>query len=157
MTTYLEDALTRIIAMQTEVISGSTAVNHQFWWQESFPYWTNKVSVDEPGIFDGLENDQIIVTVEMRYIIGHLTEGFYGQPIAQAYADWPVIRKYFSERSGLQSANYARPLTGLDPEETQLQAGDMIAIFDNSGIGAKQVGCPFRLRLVFNEGISPKL
>lgn len=157
MTTYLEDAMTRLVDMEQQVISGSTAVKYPHYAQEDFPYWTNNFTEFRPGRGDDefeYDYERRIYVADIRYIIGHITEGYKGQPQEQFWADWPAIQDFFAENPGLTSTTYTTPLRYLDPQETVLLPSAGLVRFQNSGIGADQVGGQIRLELVFDKAIT---
>ncbi len=156
MTTYLEDAMSRLVDMEQECIANSTAVKYPFHVQEDVPYWTNTIADYTPGDYYGSENAQRAYTFEIRYIIGHITDGYKGQPQEQFWADWPIIVTFFEERPGLVSTTYPDELDDLESGLTQMIGAPGFVRFQNSGIGADQVGGVIRLRLVFNLSITPK-
>jgi hypothetical protein len=156
MTTYLEQAVTRICAMCEACIANTHAFPQPFAWSETTPYWTLDLSDFEPGEFYGTENSQRIYIAEIRYIIGHITEGYEGQPVERIYADRPGIETFFEERRGLETDTDTDPLTELDPLETELLPSPVTQIFTNGGLGIPQVGTTIRLKLTFNIGINPE-
>ncbi len=159
MTTYLEDAMTRLVDMEQECIANSTAVKFPLYTQADVPYWTNNIIDFTPGRGDDefeYDYERCIYTAEIRYIIGHITDGYQGQPQEQFWADWKTIQDFFAARPGLISTNYPTPLQYLDPQETILLPSPGLARFQNSGIGADQVGGVIRLQLVFDKAITRK-
>lgn len=156
---YLDDLMTRLVDMEQEMITNSVAVKFPLYSQASFPYWTNNITEFTPGRGDDeFEYDEArrMFTVEARYIIGHITEGYLGQPQEQFWADWITILDFFDARPGLTSTAYPAALQYLDPQETILLPSPGLSRFQNSGIGADQVGGMVRLQVVFNKLINRK-
>ncbi len=156
-TTYLTDAMTRIVDMQQECRANTTAKPYPFHTQEDVPYWTNNFTEYTPGDYYGSENSQRIYTLEMRYIVGHITDGYKGQPQEQFWADWPIITTFFEERPGLVSTTYPTELAELESGLTDVAASPGLVRFQNTGLpGGDQVGGLIRLRLTFNISITPQ-
>jgi hypothetical protein len=156
-TTYLTNAMTRVCDMQEECVANSTAVPYPHYTQEDVPYWTNNFAEYTPGEYYGSENYQGIYTLDMRYIIGHITDGYQGQPQEHFWRDWPIIQQFFMVRPGLKSSAYTTELAELESGLTEILASPGLVRFQNSGIGADQVGGVLRLRLTFNVSITPKI
>lgn len=156
---YLDDMMTRLVDMEQEVIANSVAVKYPLYTQASVPYWTNNVTEFTPGRPDDeYEYDEArrIFTVESKYVIGHIDTGYQGQPQEQFWSDWITILDFFDAHPGLTSTAYPVPLQYLDPQETILLPSVGLARFQNSGIGADQVGGLVRQQVVFNKRITRK-
>lgn len=156
---YLDDMMTRLVDMEQEAISNSVAVKFPLYTQATFPYWTNNVTEFAPGrAEDEFEYDEArrVFTVESKYVIGHITEGYTGQPQEQFWSDWITILDFFDAHPGLTSTAYPTPLQYLDAQETTLLPSVGLARFQNSGIGADQVGGLIRQQVIFNKLINRK-
>lgn len=152
MPSHLEDLFLRLVDMEKQCITDSIAFDEPLSTSETFPYWTNQLSIGAYAL-DGRQMVNRTYTVIARYIIGHQTEGFYGQPIRRLYADLPTIEVFFFEHRMLTSTNYTSPPTCLHPDGLIIQNTSGLAIFENSGLGTKQVGVAITLSIPFNIDI----
>lgn len=149
--------LNRVVALQKEaLLSLSTpvtadAVPYFIHTQEFFPYFTNRVGSDQIT-YDSEDYDDDEITVTMRLIIGHVTQGYVGEPEANLYAYIPVIKTYFNARENLQSATYTARMSGLIRARITAHLG--FRVFQNAGISAQQVGTEFTLTCEMTETIT---
>lgn len=147
MTTTLEDALNRIVALQKEVIAGCDAYPVYFWAQEAFPYWTNRVGAT-PHELDSQEFHIYTYTITMRLVIGHIGSDYKQALEFSLYTTYiPQTFDYFSQRIQLQSAAYPLQMDYLDPRGIIIRNCTGLAIFADTGIGVQQVGAEFSLEL----------
>lgn len=148
MTTNLEDALNRIVAMEKEIIAGCDAYPIYFWAQEGpFPYWTNRIGLTTHEL-DSQEEHIYTYTVTMRCVIGHLGENYEQTLEFSLYTTYiPQTFDYFSRRIQLQSAAYPAQMVDLDPRGVIIRNCTGLAIFADTGIGVQQVGAEFNLEL----------
>lgn len=151
----LTSAFTRVVAMQKEIMTdlGETAdaVPYFYHVQESFPYWTNRISnilIEDDGSEDFDRDTYIIV---MRLIIGHLTEAFHGEVDAKLYNWIPEIIYFFNAREGLQSDSDTTWLNNLIRARVTSCIG--FQIFQDSGLQVNQIGTEFNLTCQFDETI----
>lgn len=158
MPTYETELLARVAALEIEAMA-SIGVNadakpYALHTQEAFPYFTNRISSNVIGD-DGSEvEDFNRPLVVVRLVIGHVTEGYKGQPESKLYEWGPVIKTYIQQRTNWLKTATAPYTTRMD----NLQSARIIdsggfRIFDNSGIGVSQVGREFQLQCIFDEFI----
>ncbi len=150
------ELLARCAALQIEALASlsspvaADAKPYFIHTQESFPYFTNRVGGDEIG-FDSQDFDRDDLTVIMRLVVGHITEGYVGEPESNLY-DWiPEIKTYFNERELLQSVAYPTAMLGLI--ESRVSGHNGFRVFQNTGLGATQVGTEITLSCQFDESI----
>lgn len=149
MSNYLEDLFLRVVEMEKEAIPGSDSAGYFFYWQEAFPYWTNRLG-DDVIAFDSEDYDLRTYTVILRYIVAHLSEGQPGAPEDKLYTDIPAIEDYFIARPNLQSATYPNIPRYIAPNGAVFQRSSGLRIFDSAGILARQVGVEFTLSVPFH-------
>lgn len=158
MATYETELLSRLCALEKEAMTSlgvvAYAVPYALHTQETFPYFTNRVS-SNPVTDDGSEdldlNNPLVV---VRLVIGHVTEGYKGQPESKLYEWGPVVKSYIQQRSNwLQcaAAPYNTRMENLQSARVTDNGG--FRIFDNSGLGVNQVGREFQIQCVFYESI----
>jgi hypothetical protein len=165
MTTYLEDALARIVDMEkvcltTDVAAGIgvNAVPRWFFTMETFPYWTNVISQGTVQM-DSEDYQLRIHTFIMRLVIGHVTSGYVGESEDKLAVYIPEVLAYFGARPTLKSPNYATDLTCLwmNPQTGEIGARitgiSGLQVGENSGVGAQQVSCDFTLQAAFNATV----
>lgn len=156
MTTTIDynNLLARCVAIQKEALASisvtADAKPYFLHTQESFPYFTNRIGGDEIGS-DSHDFDRDTITVIMRLVIGHATEGYVGEPETNLYTWIPVIKEYFNERELLQSATFTTAMTSLI--ESRITGHNGFRVFQNAGISANQVGTEFTLTCEFDESI----
>lgn len=161
MTLPINDALTRIIAIAKAALASMTpavvadGVPYFYHSQEGYPYFTVRVSnMDSAGYGDNAitqELDADVYTITLRLVIGHITEGYSGEPEDCLYDYIPVIKAYLNSRDQLQTAGYTTELRYLIDARCTGAAG--YRVFQNAGIAALQVGTEFTIVCQFNENI----
>jgi hypothetical protein len=126
--------------------------------QEGFPYFTNRIAASpvtpDGGVSEEFDVNQPLVI--MRLVVGHVTEGYKGQPEGKLYEWGPVIKTYFQSRMWLQTVStgaYPARMANLRADSRITDTGGF-RIFDNSGIGVSQVGREFQLQCYFDEFIT---
>lgn len=155
MATYLTDLLDRVVALQIEAMRSINvrvdAVPYFFYTQEKAPYFTNRIA-DTPITDDGGSEDENLnqPTLIMRLVIGHVTEGYRGEPDSRLYEWLPVINTYFQRRMWLQSVKYPERMDNL--REARITNGGGIRAFQNDGIGSTQIGAEIVMSCIFYEG-----
>jgi hypothetical protein len=161
MTLPINDALIRIIAIAKESLTTLTpavvadGVPYFYHTQEAFPYFTIRVSdMTSAGYGEGAltqELDADTYTIILRLVIGHITEGYSGQPEDLLHDYIPVVKAYLNARDQLGSAAYPTELRYLMDAHCTGCSG--YRVFQNAGISALQVGTEFTIVCQFNENI----
>lgn len=158
MATYETELLMRLVTLEKEAMASigvtADAKPYALHVQEAFPYFTNRVAAN-PVSDDGSEdldlNNPLVI---IRLVIGHVTEGYKGQPEGKLYEWGPVIKTYLQRRSNwLQCATapYNTRMDGLQSARVTDNGG--YRIFDNSGLGVNQVGRELQVQCIFDESI----
>jgi hypothetical protein len=148
---YLDELFARVVAMQLEALSAYnvSAKPFFFWWQETFPYFTNRLAEDNlDGIAEDYQTDSYIV--RMRLVVGHLTEGTPGTLDDNLRTYIPLVNRKFHRNVMLTSAGaYAAPMDILNPLGARLVGVTGLLIFQNAGFAHQQIGCEWTLRCPF--------
>lgn len=156
MPTYETELLNRVVALELEAMASINvrcdAKGFFYWTQESFPYFTNRIASngvadDGSEVFD--INRPLVI---MRLIVGHITEGYKGEPESKLYEWGPIVKAYIQNRSDfLECANapYNTRMDGLRYCKVIDNGG--FRIFEDSGLGTKQVGRELQLQCEFVE------
>jgi hypothetical protein len=152
---YLNDTLTRLVAMEEEAVSGSDAADYAVHWQDGFPYWTNRITDYSPGEVLA-DQSQRIYTVDIFYFHGYITEDAPGKVEEGILSVLPTIQTFFEEHPGLESALFPTALRYLDPQQTRLLASPVVADMGAGTAGTKVLGTQIRLQIMFNVNINPK-
>jgi hypothetical protein len=153
----LLDIMNRLPVLQKAALKAiDVACDAVSYWphqQESFPYWWNRI--ESAPTFESLSADHEVhrYQISMALVIAHLTEGYKGEPIKNAYTWVPAILSYFSgynARHLIDGAEYTTMPDWLWTEEggaiiTALPAGTRPIV--NSGIEAQQVAAIFTLEV----------
>lgn len=151
---YLNDALTRLAAMEEQMVSDSNAEDHAVYWQDGFPYWTNRLTDYAPGEVLA-DQSQRIYTVDIYYHHGYITADQPGKIEEGILSILPTIQTYFEEHRGLQSTAHPTILDGLDPTETRLLASPVVVNLGKGVAGTDVLGTQIRLQITFNIAINP--
>jgi hypothetical protein len=154
--TYEEELLARIVALEKEAMTSlsvkADAVPYFFHTQEGFPYFINRI-VSSPVGDDGSEDmDLNRPLIVMRLIVGHITEGYRGQPEGKLYAWGPAIKSYLQDRSNwLQSAAYPTRMDNLQSARITDMGG--LRVFEDTADGTRTVGREFQMQCVVYDSI----
>lgn len=151
--------LARVVLLEKAALAAlatpktADAVPYFFHTQETFPYFTNRVSgIVVEGDSEDFDVDTYQVT--MRLVVGHVTEGYIGEPESNLYTYIPQIQTYFNERDGLvDGTTYTSHMDELHWARVTACSG--LRVFQNAGISAQQVGAEFTLTCRFEEQIIP--
>jgi hypothetical protein len=160
MTISLLSLLDRVVKLQKAIplvnaSAHSVTADAQpilFYTQGSFPYWVNRIEGPDPIEDDSEMLEYTTYDVIMRLVVDHLTAGVNGERELDLYAYIPIIKDYFAARRDLKDDTYTTELTGLNSADIR-PGGTGLRIYQQSGIGAVQVGCEFRLRCVYTDTI----
>lgn len=152
MTIDLSTAFDRIVENEVAALNALTpampsdAVPYFVHYQESFPYWTNRVG---PMTMDdeGEELDKPSYTIIMRLTIAHLTDNYDGANEALLKTWIPQVVSYFHARPRLQTTTYNTGLSRLD--EARIISCTGLRVLNSIGIPVTQIGTEFTLRLTF--------
>lgn len=156
MTIDMQALMDRVAALEEEALFVMTpsvdanAVDRFFHVQPTYPYFTNRlgqITVDD----DGEDYDVYTVNVQMRLLIGQMTEGYDGEVENRLQLYIPQIITYFNERELLQSTTFTSALDDL--VRARIVACTGFAVFQNSGVGTQLVGAEFTLQCQLNEQI----
>lgn len=149
MPSHLEDVFLRLVDMEQQCISGSVAYDEPLTVSETLPYWTNQLGVGT-YVLDGRQMLNRTYTIIARYIIDHQTANFQGAVVRQLYADLPTIEEYLVAHRMMTSTNYTTPPSCLHPDGMSIVQTSGLTVFENSGIGVKQLGVAITLSIPFN-------
>lgn len=157
MAILLQSALDRLCAIEKLALAAlstpvtADAVPYMIHQQESFPYFTHRVGVIpiESDSHDlEVEDPEIIV----RLVVGHLTEGYRGQPEGSLYTYIPAVIEAVNSRELLQSPTYPTALDGLVSARITTCSG--LRIFETAGVQARQVGTEFTVVCSFLDDLT---
>lgn len=157
MTSYLNQALTRVAGMLEEAVPGSKAVPYFYYAQSQFPYFTMRVAAYAPHI-DSEQLEYRPYVLIIRYVMAHLTDPPNGSAEQLMYENLPVIESFFAQRLGLQDTAHPEPLDepggnwALDTTGTYITLSQGLTEFPSvPGIPAQiQIGSEFHLHLSFS-------
>lgn len=148
-TTYLTTNVARLIAMCEEAVTNSKAYDDPFKVPEDIPtagYWTIIMAPFAPALIsDDLATRPYVF--DLQYIIGHVTEGYIGQPVALLYANEPKILNYFQhpKRRRLLSTTYLTDAPYVAPLGTTFTRSAGVGLIQRSGIGVRPFGTIFTI------------
>jgi hypothetical protein len=159
MTIDMQALMDRVAALEIEALAALTptvdanAVDRFFHVQATYPFFVNRlgaITVDD----DSEDLDVYVVNVQMRLLIGKITEGYEGEVENRLQVYIPQIITYFNERELLQSMTYADALDDISPSGVcRIVACTGFAVFQQSGVGTSLVGAEFTLRCELKESI----
>ena len=157
MSLNMVELMDRVAALETEALAAlspsvsANAVDRFFHTQAAYPYFVNRlgaISIDA----DSEDFDVYTVNVQMRLLIGHITEGYEGEVENRLQLYIPQVITYFNEHEELQSATYTAALVDLDRARVVACTG--FAVFQQSGISTSLVGAEFTLQCQLTEQIT---
>jgi len=144
---YINDILNRVVEMQKQAIT-CDAFPRAFYQGEAFPYFVNRVT---NMLFEPYADDDTIekVTLEiaMRLIVGHVTQGYVGEPESTLYDHIVTVKTFFQQRELLQSTVYPTALDNIESATITDALG--LALFINESTQVQQVGTQFTLQVVY--------
>lgn len=129
---YLQQAALAAIGQKCDAVS--------YWphQQESFPYWTNRIDsmTIETDMADDIDIHRYQIT--MALVVGHLLEGYKGEPTERAYLWIPAVLDYFRQHRNLTDGAEYRAAPDF--------------LYDEPG-GATITGIPNGTRPIQNAGV----
>lgn len=153
----LQGVLDRLAAIEKAALAALTpavsadAVAYMIHQQEAFPYFTNRIGPlaveSDSHDLDGIEVEAVV-----RLVVGHLTDGYRGQPESRLYAYLPAVIGTINARELLQSASYPTALTDL--VQARVTASSGLRIFETAGIQARQVGAEITVVCTFTDDLT---
>lgn len=158
MPTYETELLNRMVALELEAMASinvhADAKPYFFHWQDSFPYFTNRIATS-PRNNDGSEdldfNNPLVI---VRLVVAHVTEGFKGEPEEKLYEWGPIVASYIERRSNWLQTSTPPYTTRMDNlRESRVTDNGGFRMFQDSGIGAAQVGREIQVQCIFDEHI----
>lgn len=132
---YLNELMARITAIQLEALADYeiAAKPFFFWWQEDPPYMINRLGRNEPtDVSEDIDVDTYFV--QMRLVIGHITEGVPGELDEKGNAYVPLIQNKFKRNPRLTSTEYSTPMN--------VMTGARIISFTGFTVFAPNLGFP---------------
>lgn len=153
----IQSALDRLCAIEKLALASlstpvtADAVPYMIHQQESFPYFTHRVG---PVSLDGDSQDIDVYEVEIvaRVVVGHIQEGYRGQPEGTLYTYIPALIEAINARELLQSPTYTTALVSLVGARVSSCAG--LRIFETAGIQARQVGTEITVVCNFEDDLT---
>jgi hypothetical protein len=143
--TYLADLMKRCVALCKEAVPNVEAVPF-FIYSGNPPYFTMRLGQEDLSA-DNADMETRKPTVIIRYVIGHLTSEYIGQPETRLYEDIPLIEDVFASCGMLQSAAFPAPMDFLMQASFGLTRG--LTPFPAVGVPVSQLGTEFTLRTEF--------
>ena len=145
----LTDLLDRLVLMQKAVMPGSDAVPVSYYWQEATPYWSNRI---DSANFELNSEEMVngIYVINMRVVLGIVTENYENIAEKQIAVQAPVILYYFGTRRSLKRTQADASLQWLLPEGAVITGFQAQYNMQNSGIGVQQFGIDFALEVPMN-------
>ncbi len=153
----VQSALDRLCAIEILALAAlspaqsADARGYMIHQQESFPYFTHRVgnmTLDS----DSHDFDVYEVEIVIRLVVGHLTDGYRGQPEGRLYTYIPALIEAINARELLQSPAYKTALAGL--VEARVSACSGLRIFETAGIQARQVGTEITVVCQFEDDLA---
>lgn len=150
----LEDILTRLCAVQEQVVTGSKAYRDVFVATLNSVYWTNQVdlSTADGGARLGAGAAQVTVTVTMRLHRGKFTENQTDPGLgARCRDDVRAMVAYFARDLGrdLKSTLYPDRYASLVPQSVIYRNGQ-VTVFEGSD-GTRHAGSVHTLTFAYYE------
>lgn len=141
--TYLQQAIDRAAAMIKQAVPNSQVVTYidpnlttPFWW-----VYLDRLQPDEQAY--GLTGE--IWPVNMRYVVGYVTEGFDGVKQRSVYTALPTVKNYFDTHKRLIYADGQASIPYLNPAKLRIDVASNFGLFSAD----KHIGIELRLLLPF--------
>ena len=157
MTIDMQSMMDRIAALETEALAALTpaveanAVDRFFHVQATYPFFVNRLgamTIDD----DSEDLDLYVVNVQMRLLIGKITEGYDGEVENRLQLYIPQVINYVNSRELMQSLTYPTALE--DITRARIVACTGFAVFQQQGVQTSLVGCEFTLRVELEEQLT---
>jgi hypothetical protein len=157
MAILLQSALERLCAIEKEALADLTptvaadAVPYSIHSQEAWPYFTHRIG---PIVVesDSHDIDDYEVTIIVRLVVGHVTDGYRGQPENALSTYIAAVIEAINARELLQSDTYPAALDGLVGARAIDARGT--AYFQTVGIQATQVGTDITVVCTFADDLT---
>lgn len=152
----LENILLRVVAIGKEALLSLTPPitadgKPYLYVHDRTPYFCTRISSSEMNS-ESEEINANLYTVELRLIMGKVTEGYDGEIQGKLYRYMPTITAFLQKRIFLQSATYTtRPADLLGAYYRS--CGGLQVWADNSGSGTAQFGTSFLIECQFQQSI----
>lgn len=153
----MQELMDRVAALESEALASlsppvtADAVDRFFHTQSTYPYFVNRLgAITIEG--DSEDLDVYTINVQMRLLIGHITEGYEGEVENRLQVYIPQVISYFNERQLLQSIAYSDALT--DDIQARIVACTGHMIWQHSGSGSQLVGAEFTLQVSLTDELT---
>jgi len=152
----LENILLRIIAVAKESLASLTPTvvadgRPYLYAQEETPYFCTRITAQE-DTSESMEINSSLYRIELRLIMGKLTQGYDGETQSRLYRYMPTVISFLKQRIWLQSTAYpTRPADLLTVN--YLSCGGLQVWVDNTGDKTPQYGTSFLLECEFKQSI----
>ena len=149
MSSYLTVIKRRLVEIEKQALNpfgASDAVPFGAWWQENFPYFTNRLSDNTPT---GLGDDLTLRSYEIiiRLVVAHLNT-LDGEAEALLDEMIPVVEDVFERQHWLSTFDEPTAVLDLHPRGAEFRRSSGLRVFENSALGPEfpnQVGVEFTL------------
>lgn len=142
-TTYLQQAINRAADMIRQAVPNSEVITYidpnlttPFWW-----VYLDRLTPDEQAYAITGE----VWPVNMRYVVGYVTEGFDGEKQQTVYTALPAVKNYFDTHKRLIYADNQATIPYLNPHKLRIDVGSNFGLFSAD----KHIGIELRLLLPF--------
>ena len=152
MTSYRNDALNRLVAMEKEALdayvvanwpekTGVDSVPRLIHTQETFPYIVHIWGAGE-NVSEDEDNSLVNYDVRIRFVCAHIDSGYSGEYETHLHEMIPLLEQYLSERPMLKtdSGSYTDWPDYLLPEGFTVGTTLGIEAFPIGGTGTVQIG-----------------
>ncbi|MBK8035299.1 MAG: hypothetical protein IPK17_38505 [Chloroflexi bacterium] len=148
---YLRRLKTHLCEIQKQALAPFGAVDavpYSLYFQENFPYFTNRTGDDE---LEDVSSDAQMrrYTITMRLVAGHVGGGDEGEAEQKLDDYIPAVEDTFSRNHWLETAD--AELLELSPQPVEFRLSRGLRVFDNRGIAdmPQQIGTEFVLVVEF--------
>lgn len=152
----IPDILNRVVALGKLALSGmSPAVTADgrayIYAQEGTPYFY-ALSTGVEDVSESEEISTFVYTIELRLIVGKVTEGYQGEVQEKLYDYIPVVITRIKRATFLQSATY--PTHPEDVLGVEFKSCSGLRVYeDNTGNGTRHFGASFIIECTFEQNI----
>jgi hypothetical protein len=151
MPSYLNDLLDRVAAhevLATAPLVEASAKPFFIYQQPTFPYFTNRIESISLDLRSPQDIETREISVTMRLVVQHVNAGYEGDYERLLYELIPLVEAHFGDARWLLDDAGSNADT-MKPIGAQLTRSRGLAIFQNAGVEAQQIGTEFTLTVQF--------
>lgn len=145
-----ECAKVRLCQMEEEILPGSKAAPVAYYWQEDYPFWTNRTE-RFTLVQDGQGFYVVTYRIVARMVLAAMQEDYNQNAELKLDKTLAPAIDFLMKRSYLQCTIAPYGIANLDPEGILVVDGDIKYGALNTGTGANQFGAEIAIEIPFKH------